>query len=133
MAGRETEATAGGLLERPALPFDADSTFVLAAGGLRRLRGSGQAFLGYTGGEMFWRDVLELVHADDRARAEKLVSGTVGRPEATLNAGLRLRDASGHWRPVKATVWNAAEAPGDPGLVLADFRDPRPVDGDDRP
>lgn len=130
MAGRETEATAGGLLETPALPFDAGSTFVLAAGGLRRLRGTGQAFLGYTGGEMFWQDVLELVHEEDLAYAKDLVSGTVGRPDATLNAGLRLRDASGDWRRVKATVWNAAEAPGDPGLVLADLR---PADGNGRP
>ena len=119
--------SAQSLVEASAHPFDAGSTFVLAAGGLRRLRGGGEAFLGYTAGEMFWKDVLELVHADDSARAGRLVSGAIGRPDTLLNAGLRLRDASGNWRLVKATVWNVAEAPGDPGLILADLRDVRPA------
>ena len=88
--------------------------------GLRRLRG-GSPFLGYGPGQTFWMDVLELVHEDDLARADKLVSGAVGKPDTVLNAALRMRDASGGWRLVKATVMNVAEAPGDTGLVLAEL------------
>ena len=122
MPGR-AEGSVGGLLERPTHPFDAGSTFVLAAGGLRRLRGDGEAFLGYAGEEMFWRDVLQLVHEEDLVLADKLVSGAIGRPHAVRNAALRLRDASGEWRLVKATVRNVVEAPGDMGLVIADLHE----------
>lgn len=123
MAGTELER-AGGLLERPAHPFDAGSTFVLAAGGLRRLRGDGEAFLGHTAAEMFWRDVLELVHGEDLALAEDLVAEAAENPGSILNAGLRFRDAFGAWTLVEASVRNVVEAPGDAGLVLADLRHP---------
>jgi hypothetical protein len=124
MAGvGDLEGTPGGLLERPAHPFDAASTFVLAAGGLRRLRGTGRTFLGYTGSEMFWKDVIELVHLEDRAHAESLVSEAAENPGMVLNSGLRLRDATGAWKIVEASVRNVVEAPGDIGLVLADLRE----------
>jgi hypothetical protein len=113
---------------RPAYPFDAGSTFVLAAGGLRRLHGRGEAFMGYEPGEIFWIDALDLVHEKDLARAGRLISGAVGNPYAVLNAGLRLRDAAGGWRTVKATVRTIVEAPGDDGLVLAELREASATD-----
>ena len=54
--------------------------FVLAAGGLRHLDGPG-GFLGYPPREVFWSDVLELVHEDDLPRHEPMISAVIGSPE----------------------------------------------------
>lgn len=122
MSGTETEG-AGGLLERPAHPFDPGSNFVLAAGGLRRLRGDGEAFAGHVAEGLFWRDVLELVHAEDRPRLESLLSEVVGSPQTVPAAvGARLRDASGDWTTAEFTIRKVLEAPGDAGLVVADVQ-----------
>jgi hypothetical protein len=120
MAGGSGSAQS--LPEKTTHPFDAGTAFVLAAGGLRRLRGY-EEFLGYSATEMFWKDVLDLVHEEDLARAGRLVSGAVGKPDVVLNAGLRMRDAAGGWRLIKATVRNIVEVPGDAGLVLAELRE----------
>ena len=116
------EGSMGGLLERSPRPDDAGSTFVLAAGGLRRLRGHGEVFMGHPARGMFWRDVRELVHEDDLPHVGALISSAMARPGVSLAAGLRLRDASGDWRPVDVTVRNVLEAPGDTGLVVATVR-----------
>lgn len=134
MAGGSFEGSAGGLLRGPpchpyAVP---DSAFVLAARGLRRLHVRDEGFLGYTAGEMFWQDVLELVHEDDLPRVGAMISEVVESPGASLAAGLRLRDASGHWKPVEVDVRNVLEAPGDAGLVVADFRAARAPGGNGR-
>ena len=113
----------GNLLEKPSDPFEAGSTFFLAAGGLRRLRGRGEGFAGYTAGEIFWRDVLDLLHEDDRVHVRELLSEAAANPGSVLHAGLRIRDVRGEWRFVEASVQNIAEIPGDHGLVLVDLRE----------
>ena len=95
-------------------------TFVYAARGLRRLHGRGDGFLGYSAREMFWKDVLGLVHDDDLPRARTMISDAVQSLEnASLTANVLLQDKSGEWRPAEFTLGNVPEAPGDPGLVVA--------------
>jgi hypothetical protein len=59
--------------------------FVLAAGGLRHLNGAGEGLLGYSAEQIFWRDVLELVHEEDLPRAEALISEVIEAPRTSLN------------------------------------------------
>ena len=120
---------AGELLDRSPYLFDAGSAFVLAAGGLRRLHGRGEDFLGHAAGDMFWRDVLDLVHDADLPRTMSLISEAVKSPGATLHDSLSLRCAWGEWRRVEVSVRNVVEAPDDGGLVVAYFDDVSPADG----
>ncbi len=117
-----------GLLERFPRVQEArsGSVFVLASGGLRRLHGRDDRFLGYSASEMFWRDVLELVHEGDLPHAEDLISEVVKHPGTSLSTRLRFRDASGRWRFMDTSIQNVLEAPGDVGLVIADVRDAEP-------
>jgi PAS domain-containing protein len=99
--------------------------FVLAAGGLRHLDGAG-GFLGYPPGEIFWRDILELVHEDDLSRAEAMISEVIDSPGASLSTELRFRDASGGWRLMDTSVQNVLEGPEDVGLVVVNVREAAP-------
>ena len=111
------------LAERPTLPFDAGSDFVLAAGGLRRMSGRGEAFAGYTAGELFWRDLLGLVHEEDLSGVESLLSEVVAsRGTCLATTGARLREASGGWMAAEIEIRKILEAPEDAGLVVADVR-----------
>lgn len=116
-------------LERSPYLFDAGSAFVLAAGGLRRLYGRGGDFLGHAAADVFWKDVLDLVHPSDLPRAERLVSDAVENPGIILHAPLSVLDVSGDWRPLNVSVQNVVEAPDDGGLVVAYFDDVSPADG----
>ena len=120
------EEPARGLLERHATSTDAGPLFgfVLAAGGLRRLHGRGGCFLGYSAREMFWRDLLDLVHERDLPLAEDLISEALMSPGTSLNTRLRFRDAAGDWRFMETRIENFLEAPGDVGLVIANVTDP---------
>jgi PAS domain S-box-containing protein len=100
--------------------------FVLAAGGLRHLNGTGEGVLGYSAEQIFWRDVLELVHEEDLPRVEALISEVIEAPGTSLNTRLRFREASGGWRLVETSVQNVLEAPGDAGLVVVNVRDAAP-------
>jgi PAS domain-containing protein len=99
--------------------------FVLAAGGLRHLDGAG-GFLGYPPREIFWRDVLELVHEDDLPRAEAMISNVIDSPGASLSTELRFRDATGGWRLMDTSVQNVLEGPEDVGLVVVNVREAQP-------
>src|SRR5215204_5234412 len=90
--------------------------FVLAAGG----------FLGYPPREIFWRDVLELVHEDDLPRAEAMISDVIDSPGASLSTELRFRDATGGWRLMDTSVQNVLEGPEDVGLVVVNVREAQP-------
>ena len=99
--------------------------FVWAAGGLRHLDRAG-GFLGYPAGEIFWRDVLELVHEDDLPRAEAMISEVIDSPGASLSSELRFRHASGGWRLMDTSVQNVLEGPKDVGLVVVNVREAPP-------
>ena len=107
--------------------------FFLARGGLRCLRGTGEPFLGYDAGDLFWRDVLELTHVEDLPKLRALISLLVGSPGGCGMAEIRLRDAGGTWRPVVASLRNVFEGPDDFGLLLADLREAPDADGPSRP
>ena len=100
--------------------------FVLAAGGLRHLDRTG-SFLGHPPREIFWRDVLELVHEDDLPRAEGMISRVIEESGTSLSAGLRFRDASGNWRLMDTSAQNILEAPGDAGFVVVNVRESSPL------
>lgn len=102
------------------------TVFVLAGAGLRCLARAGDGFLGHPPEEVFWTDVLGLVHEEDRLHAEFLISEAIENPGASLSAQVRFRDASGGWRPMDFCVQNVLEAPDDPGLVIANVRDAAP-------
>jgi len=111
------------LAEKPTLPFDAGSSFVLAAGGLRRMDGRGEAFAGYAADELFWRDLLGLLHEEDLPGVRALLSEAVESAGPCLAAaGARLREPSGGWMAAEITLRKILEAPGDAGLVVADVR-----------
>ena len=97
--------------------------FVLAAGGLRHLDRADGGFLGYPHAEIFWRDVLDLVHQEDLPWARTLISEAIGNPGLSSSTGLRFLDAAGDWRLMETTVRNVIEAPGDVGFVLANLRE----------
>ena len=109
------------------------TVFVLAAGGLRRLHGRGERFLGFSAEQMFWRDVLELVHEEDLPNAEDLIYEVVRNPGTSISVRLRLRDASGGWRSMDACFQNVLEAPGDTGLVVVNVCDSYPDGRDSTP
>jgi len=96
--------------------------FVLAAGGLRHLDGR-RGFLGYPPREIFWKDVLDLVHEDDLPRAQAMISEVIDSPGASLSTELRFRDASGSWRLMDTAVQNVLEGPEDVGLVVANVHE----------
>ncbi len=123
------ESSGGRLLERSPYLFGEDSAFVLAAGGLRRLRGRGQGFLGYSAREMFWLDALGLIHEEDLPHARTLLATVKRHPGSSLDAALRFRDANGDWTLMDITIQNVLEAAGDAGFVVANIRDPRPPEG----
>jgi PAS domain-containing protein len=98
--------------------------FVLAAGGLRHLNSVGDGFLGYSPEEIFWKDVLELIHEKDLPRAEALLSEVMHKPGTSLSARLRFRDASGDWRTMDFTAQNVLlEVPDDVGLLVVNVRE----------
>ncbi len=101
---------------------EAPCRLFLARGGLRSLRGSDSPFLGYTAGELFWKDVLELVHREDLPKVRALISLLVEHPGSSGTLEVRLLDAWGDWRLVEVNVRNVLEGPDDVGLVLADLR-----------
>ena len=117
-------ATAGELLDGSprGTPAASGHVFVFAARGLRRLHGRGEEFFGYSAEEMFWKDVLGLVHEDDLPRVRALISDVMETPGTSVAARLRLRDESGEWKTVELTVQNVLEAPDDAGLVVANVR-----------
>jgi hypothetical protein len=123
MGGSRSDPTLSGPEEK------ADATpgavFVLAAGGLRHLDGTGW-FLGYAPGEIFWRDVLELVHEDDLSRARAMISAVIDTPGASLSTELRFRDASGNWQLMDTSVQNVLEGPEDVGLLVVNVREAPP-------
>jgi hypothetical protein len=103
--------------------------FVLAAGGLRHLDRADDGFLGYPHGDIFWRDVLDLVREEDLPWARALISEAIDNPGVSLGTGLRFLDAHGDWRLMETTVRNVIEAPGDVGFVLAKVREAAPHAG----
>ena len=120
-------ATGGALGEAGGYPGLARGfEFVLAAGGLRHLDRTDGGFLGYPHAEIFWRDVLDLVHEEDLPWARALISEAIDNPGLSLSTGLRFLDAAGDWRLMETTVRNVIEAPGDVGFVLANVREAAP-------
>jgi hypothetical protein len=129
----------------------AGKVFVLAGGGLRHMgrraernagRNAGhnaerggsaffeQDFLGYGTEDLFWKDVLDLVHPDEADGFRALISDLVRSPGASVSVKLRMLDASGRWRWTDACVQNVLEAPdgADGGLLIVNVRDLSPGD-----
>ena len=100
-----------------------DKVFFLARGGLRSLNRTGGPFLGHEAGELFWKDIFDLVHPENVPALEAGISSIVGSPGTSSSMDIRLRDASGAWQHVEAGVQNVLESPGDTGLLVVDIRD----------
>lgn len=115
--------TRSSALPEVAWPRAQDAVFFLARGGLRRLSRSKDEFLGHAPTDLFWRDMLEMVHGEDRPAVEAALGRVKREPGRRELFEARLRDASGGWRFVELTVQNMPEAPGDCGLVAAGARE----------
>lgn len=116
---------------RPPRPVPG-KVFVLARGGLRHMcraardgRASGEDFLGYGPEDLFWRDVLDLVHPDEADGLRALISEMMTTPGLSVSVEVRMLDASGAWRLVDLCVQNVLETPDgmDGGLLVANARD----------
>ena len=115
------------------------TVFVLAGGGVRHMgRPSGTAaqdgdFLGHAPDDLFWKDLLDLVHPDESEGFRALVSDVKERPGTSASVRLRLLDGLGRWRPAEAAVLNVLEAPDglDGGLLVVNVRDLSPRGAED--
>jgi hypothetical protein len=114
----------------------AGTVFVLTSSGLRHIglrpgparpNATGRGFLGYLQEEIFWKDVLELVHEDDLPLLWFLVSLVMEEPGASESVEVRFRDAWGDWVLMDVCVLNVLEAPtgNDTGLLVANVRQTR--------
>jgi hypothetical protein len=112
------------------------TVFVLTSSGLRHmglrpgsghLNATGRGFLGYLQEEIFWRDVLELVHEDDLPLLWFLLSLVMEEPGASESVEVRFRDAWGGWVLMDVCVLNVLEAPTghDTGLLVVNVRQTR--------
>jgi two-component system cell cycle sensor histidine kinase/response regulator CckA len=78
--------------------------------------------LGYAPAELVGRMALELVHQDDRGRAEKAVAESL-RNAGTFVSVVRLRHKDGHWVFLEGAGSAIPDEEGQPTLLLATSRD----------
>ncbi|MGH2358840.1 MAG: putative bifunctional diguanylate cyclase/phosphodiesterase [Candidatus Limnocylindria bacterium] len=78
--------------------------------------------LGYRPQQRIGRRFFELVHDDDVAGAEKLISEVVARPDLERVGELRMRHADGSWRVLECVATNLLDDPAVAGVVL-NYRD----------
>jgi PAS domain S-box-containing protein len=78
--------------------------------------------LGYASDELVGRNGFELVHADDRADAERILARLVERPGQISVVAYRLLHADGSWRHIEGTAKNLL---GEPSVraVVVNYRD----------
>ena len=107
------------------------TVFVLAGGGVRHMgrfardAAADGTFLDYPLEDLFWRDLLDLVHPDESEGFGALISDVKASPGTSASVRLRLLDGLGRWRPAETTVLNVIEAPDglDGGLLVVNVRD----------
>lgn len=63
-------------------------------------------------------DYRRIVHPDDHAKAEELISQTVQRPQMNVGAELRFQAASGAWRDAEVVAINLLDDTAVEGIVL---------------
>jgi len=74
--------------------------------------------LGYAQDELLGRNVFELVHSDDRARALAAFTEIVKRRDLTLSAEFSFLHKDGSWRVLDATGSNQLDNPLIAGIVV---------------
>jgi diguanylate cyclase (GGDEF)-like protein/PAS domain S-box-containing protein len=78
--------------------------------------------LGYDPDERLGRQMLELVHPDDRGFVATTLGEIAGAPGTTRTVELRVRHANGSWRMIEASGWNLVDDPVVGGIVV-NYRD----------
>jgi len=82
------------------------------------LRASPTHVLTYHTGSLVGRNMLELVHPEDRSQARATLDRAAAVPDQPFEAGVRLRHADGTWRFFDVTVTNHLGVPGVRGFVV---------------
>ena len=75
--------------------------------------------LGYLPGDLAGQPVLDLVHPDDRTRAEGLMRTALASPGAVARGALRVRHQDGSWRDLEVVGANYLADPVVEALVLS--------------
>ncbi|MEP7089673.1 MAG: EAL domain-containing protein [Nocardioidaceae bacterium] len=75
--------------------------------------------LGYAEGSYAGRQVLDLVHPEDRGRAEEALVRIAAHPEEKLVVGLRLRSSDGSFRSYEGLANNLVDDPSVRGVLLS--------------
>ena len=108
---------------RKLVEFSSDVITLLDGGGnIVYSSQSVMATLGYAPGEMAAHNALELVHADDRLAAERLLRDIESDPSRVARADLRVRHKTGSWRHLEVVLANHLDDPV-VGAVVATYHD----------
>ncbi|QBI21055.1 EAL domain-containing protein [Egibacter rhizosphaerae] len=78
--------------------------------------------LGHEPQELVGRSGFELIHPDDRPRAEQLLPTLFENPDRPVTTQLRMRHADGSWRHVEGALRNLLDDPAVGGIVI-NYRD----------
>ncbi len=78
--------------------------------------------LGYDPGEKVGHSVFDLMHPEDRARAEPLLREVMAHPDRVARADVRARHKDGSWRELEVVAVNRLEDPG-VGAVVVTYHD----------
>jgi PAS domain S-box-containing protein len=112
---RESEQRFRALIES-----SADGFVLLDAGG--QLLYTGPPILGYEPQQLKGRNVLEVIHPDDRAALPASLAAFISRPGAVITNEYRVRHRDGSWRWVEAASKNLLRDPVIAGIVV-NYRD----------
>ncbi len=96
-----------------------DVVTVVGAGGVIHVQtGATSEILGYRPGELLDTTFIDLVHPDDRALAERLLSAQAQAMDGPRRVEWRLRHGDGSWRHMETSVSDMTDDPHVAGAVL---------------
>jgi PAS domain S-box-containing protein len=93
-------------------------TILDATGAIRYESFAIERVLGYKGEELIGRDVLELVHPDDRAYAKNVLAQGLEKPGVPLSLKVRFLHKNGTWRVLEVIGKNILDNPAVGGIVV---------------
>ncbi len=100
-----------------------DAVVLLDAAGVIQFASQSTAtVLGYEPEQLVGRQVLDLVHPEDRPHTESWLAALVGEPGRSVRAEYRARHADGSWRHMEGVGVNRLKDPSVQAIV-ANFRD----------
>jgi PAS domain S-box-containing protein len=96
-----------------------DVITVLNADGIIRYESPAvEQVYGYKRDELVGRSVLDLIHPEDRARAQQALAESAATPGAATRIEVRFRHKDSSWRVLEATTRNLLDDPNVKGIVV---------------